>query len=163
MTSTDASGVDLAILVDGLVAYLQERQKQYAASGPRPAPEKLARVFDSFGDHLVALMLVARSDDDVAAVEREVILRYCEERARKKGLELTAAEAVALDDYLRHFRPTLAQSISAIESIERLKHAGKDEIAGLIACARAVVEADGVLRLQEALYLGALQRDLLSV
>jgi len=162
MTSTDISGGNLAILVDGLVAYLQERRNRHASPPASTVPQNLARVFDAFGDHLVALMLVARSDDDVASSEREVILRYCETRARSKGLELTPEESDALEVYLRRFRPSLPQTISAIEAIERLKHAPQDEIASFIAAARAVVEADGVVRLQEALYLADLQRDLHS-
>lgn len=69
-------------------------------------------------------------------------------------------ERDALYDCLRDFRPNLTQFISAME---RLKHDTKEEIADLITAAREVVEADGVVRLQEALYLTALQRDLLAL
>jgi tellurite resistance protein len=117
-------------------------------------------VFEVCGHHLVALVLVARSDDKVVATERQAILRHCVDCTEKAGLEMSSMEKAALYDFLRQFRPTLTQFISAIE---RLKHDTKGEIADLIACAREVVEADGVVRLQEALYLTSLERDLLAL
>ncbi|MEA2824994.1 MAG: hypothetical protein QOF03_1476 [Alphaproteobacteria bacterium] len=105
----------------------------------------------------MALVLVARSDDEVVATERQAILRHCVDRAQKAGLKLSSAERASLYDCLRYFRPNLMQFISAME---QLKQDTKDEAAALIAAAREVVEADGIVRLQEALYITMLQRDL---
>jgi len=149
----------LAILVDDLVAYLKSQNLQDGVQ-PRIPPAGLERVFDTFSHHLVALSLVARADAKVVARERETILRHCVNRARIAGLEMTAEEEATLSDYLRHFRPTMLQ---LTPMLERLKHDTKPEIAGLIAAAHALVEADGVVRLQEVTYLASLQHDLLAL
>jgi hypothetical protein len=73
---------------------------------------------------------------------------------------MTAEEEATLSDYLRNFRPTMLQ---LTPMLERLKHDTKPEIAGLIAAAHALVEADGVVRLQEVTYLASLQHDLLAL
>ena len=129
-------------------------------SPPKPVPKGLARVYESFGHHLVILMLVACADDEVAAVERDVILRYCQDRVRQSGSEFTPGEMSTLEEFLRDYHPSLAQIIAAIH---QLKFEAKSDIAELIAGAHAVVEADGVVRAQEALYLGSLRRDLLAL
>jgi hypothetical protein len=147
----------LSNLVDRLVAFLRAVQERQKPSPSIPVPAGIAHAFDSFSHHLVALMLVARSDDKVVAAEREVIFRYCLSRARKAGLELSPAEEEALTDYLRHFRPTLPYLISATD---RLKQDQKGDVAELVAAAREVIEADGKVRLQEALYFDSLQHDL---
>jgi hypothetical protein len=69
---------------------------------------------------------------------------------------MTPDEKAALHDYLRDFQPALMDLIPALE---RLKHDTKDEIAGLMSAALAVVEADRVTRLQEALFLISLMQD----
>ena len=160
MTQTDPAGLSLAILVAGLAEFLREQQKLQNTIVPGPFPDVVARVFEMSGHHIVALVLVAQSDDEVVATERQTIVRHCAVRAQKAGLELSAMESDALYDYLRGFRPNLLQFISAMEP---LKHDTKDEIADLIAASREVVEADGVVRLQEALYLTSLERDLLAL
>jgi hypothetical protein len=67
----------LAALVDELVICLRDQHKLQETTPPHPsAPEGLDRVFYSFSHRLVALALLARSDDKVAAQEREVILRH---------------------------------------------------------------------------------------
>jgi hypothetical protein len=157
MTSADASQANLTVLIDHFVAFLREQQKQQALSSAGASPEGLARVFDTFSHHLAALMLLAKSDDRIASSERAVVARHCVERAQKAGLAMTPEEIAALDHYLHHFRPTEMQFLPAIE---RLKHDSKEDLASLIAAAHAVVEADGVVRLQEALYLSALLREL---
>jgi hypothetical protein len=117
-------------------------------------------VFDTFSHHLVALALLARSDDKVAAQERDVILRHCMTRAQAAGLEMSRDEEDALEHYLRHFLPTLKQLIPALD---QLKHDTKADIAGLIAPAHALVEADGAVCLQEVAYLASLQDALLAL
>ena len=117
-------------------------------------------MFDSFSHHLVALALLARSDDKVAAQEREVFLRHCKIRVLPAGFEMTPAEDDALKDYLRHFLPMLKQLISALD---QLKYDTKADIAGLICAAHALVEADGAVCMQEVAYLASLQHALVSL
>ncbi|HMI95735.1 MAG TPA: hypothetical protein VK479_04435 [Micropepsaceae bacterium] len=157
MAQADPTDLNLAVLVDGLVAFLQEQQKLQKSVLPGPFPDELAQMFEVSGHHIVALLLVARSDDKVVATERQAILRHCVDRAQKAGQEVSPTERASLYDYLWHFRPNLMQLVSATE---QLKRDTKDEIVELIATAREVVEADGIVRLQEALYLTSLQRDL---
>jgi hypothetical protein len=126
MTRTNPADASLAILVAGLAEFLREQQKLRSPILPGPFPDELARVFEVSGHHIVALMLVARSDDEVVATERQTIVRHCADRAQKAGLESSSTEKAALYDYLRHFRPTLMQLIFAVE---RLKHDTKGEIA----------------------------------
>ena len=160
MTQTLVAQPTLAALVDDLVVYLRDQHKLQVATHPHPLPpEGLERVFDSFGHHLVALALVARSDDKVAGEEREVILGHCKSRALLAGLEMTPQEEHLLEDYLRHFLPMLKQLIPALD---QLKHDTKAEIADLISAAHTLVEADGAVRLQEVTYLASLQDSLRS-
>src|SRR5262245_52897404 len=100
-----ASPASLAALVEDLVAFLRDQGKKVPE--PRIPPEGLERSFDTFGHHWFALMLVARSDSEVATEERERILDYCRSRARSAGLEMTTEEEMALRHHLTHFRPTL--------------------------------------------------------
>ena len=157
MTSANASQANLTVLIDHFVAFLREQQKPQNLSSVGASPEGLERVFDTFGHHLAVLMLLAKSDDKIAGAEREVVLRHCVERAQKAGLAMTPEETAALDRYLHHFRPSEMQFMPAIE---RLKHDSKDDLAWLVTAAHAVVEADGIVRLQEALYLSSLLREL---
>jgi hypothetical protein len=161
MTQTHVAPPNLAALVDELVIYLRDQHKLQETTHPHPLPpEGLERVFDTFGHHLVALALVARSDDKVAVQEREVILLHCKSRALSAGLEMKPDEEDALEEYLRRFLPTLKQLIPALDG---LKRDTKPEIAGLIAAAHALVEADGTVRLREVAYLASLQDALLSL
>jgi tellurite resistance protein len=161
MTQTHPAPPTLAALVDELVIYLRDQHRLQETTHPHPPPpDGLERVFDTFSHHLVALALVARSDDKIAAEERGVILRHCRNRASLVGVEMTRGEEVALEEYLRHFLPTLKQLIPALD---RLKHDTKADIAGLISAAHALVEADGTVRLQEVAYLASLHHALQSL
>jgi len=157
MTQTDPTGVSLAVLVSRFVAFLRERQKMQHPTTPGPFPDELAPVFELSGHHLVVLVLLAGADDKVVSSECQAIVRHGAHRAQKAGNELSSVERGALYDYLRHFHPTPMQCISATE---RLRHDTKAELTDLIVAARQVVEADGVVRLQEALYLNSFERDL---
>ena len=73
--------------------------------------------------------MLSRADGDAAPQERQVILDFCLERARKAGTPATAMEAAELGDYLRDLRPTMAQFDPAIR---RLEESGKDEVLALV-------------------------------
>src|SRR5262245_51577885 len=159
MSTPHTATASLAVLVDELVTYLRDQHEPQDESERNAPPAGLARVFDTFSHHLVALTLVARSDDKAVAKEREVTFRHCKSRARTAGLEMSRDEDEALNDYLRDLKPTI-QQVSLM--LDRLKHDTKAEILGLVAAAHAVVEADGVVRLQEVCYLASLQHALLA-
>jgi hypothetical protein len=160
VTHSDRHRESLAILVNRLVAFLQEQQTWHNPSVPKPVPDGLARVFDTFSHHLVVLMLVAHSDNQVRLAERDVILGHCAYHAMKTGIELTAQEMAALEEYLRHFRPT---QFALLPAIARLKQASHAQIERLVAAAHDVVDADGEVRLQEVLFLRSLRHDLAAL
>jgi hypothetical protein len=157
MTRPDHAPHSLAILIDKLVAFLLARQKLNTGIDAGESPNGLARVFDSFGHHLVPLMLLARADDDLAASERDMIVDYCEGRARQSGFVLTPDERTALQNHVRRIHLLPMQLAPAVE---RLKHDSKADIAALLSAAHALVEADGVVRMQETSFLLSLQDDL---
>src|SRR5262249_10518487 len=76
------------------------------------------------------------------------------------GTPLTEAEEEALDRYLRQFHPSLTEIISASAS---LRGSSAADILKLTSAARAVVQADGEVRLSEAMYLGSLERELVAI
>ena len=78
----------------------------------------------------------------------------------KTGIELTAQEMAALEEYLRHFRPT---QFALLPAIARLKQASRAQIERLVAAAHDVVDADGEVRLQEVLFLRSLRHDLAAL
>jgi tellurite resistance protein len=127
------------------------------AGGARPFPAGLEQLREAFGHHLIALLLLARSDGEVAAAERGVILDYCLARASDAGLAVSPADRAALAEYLRDFKPSRMQWDRALRRLEREP---PECIRALIAAARAVVDADGVRRADELRLLGELEDDL---
>ena len=157
MTNNSRPHGDLSILVERFAAFLKEQRKHPELAEPHSVPPILSQPSEIFGHHLVVLMLLAKSDDAITPSEREKVFDYCVARARKAGAELNAEQTHALDHYLQHHRPA---EIQLTPALERLKHDSKEDLASLIAAAHAVVEADGVVRLNEAIYLNSLLRDL---
>ncbi|HEX3487068.1 MAG TPA: hypothetical protein VHT51_18580 [Micropepsaceae bacterium] len=158
MTSrTEAAATDLSFLVERLANFLRRQPavERFQLDGAYPAA--LSRVFPLIGHHLIALMLVARADYNIVAAEREIVLRYCIERAKKAGQELTAQEEAALSDYLEAFEPPFSELEPALE---RLRHDTKEDIRALIEAAHAVVDADHHIRMDEVAVLISLRRDL---
>jgi tellurite resistance protein len=138
------------------VGELAPPEQQDTASEDR-FPAGLGRVRETFGHHIVPLLLLAKSDGEIALVEREAILSYCVVLSKSAGVPLTALERAALSDYLREFRPTQAQLKPALK---RLHHENKDGILALVEAAHAVVDADGICRMSEVEFLTALKKDL---
>jgi tellurite resistance protein len=131
-----------------------------APSDPVPAPHGLARIFEHQGHRLVALALLARADGDSAQSEREVILRYSVDSAKKAGMDITPAERLALNDYLFGFRPSRTQLKTAIQ---HMRDDSKEDIVALVSAARAIVDADGERRPRELEFLNGLSRDLAAL
>jgi hypothetical protein len=100
----------------------------------------LARVRNVLNHHLIPLLALARCDGDFAGAERQAIRNYCLAHLDILDMTPTSAEREALDAYLLEFRPGRAQLAAALKRLEREPEA---RIAGLIAAAQAVVDADG--------------------
>jgi tellurite resistance protein len=123
-------------------------------------PEKLTRLRATLNHHLIALLTLARCDGELAAVEREAILTYCQEYLADIGMTTTPDERAALEQYVRVFKPARPQLALALK---RLETEPKAHIAGLIAAAQAVADADGVRRAYEVKILGEIAKDLAAL
>jgi tellurite resistance protein len=109
------------------------------------------------GHHLIPLVLIARSDGEFERRERDAIITHCVTFARTRGLELDGTGTVEFIEYVESYRPSLMQLDPALK---RLEHGSHNELAALVAAARAVVEADGVIRREESRFLDQLNEEL---
>ncbi len=150
--------MSFGLLVGRFGDFLREQPPEPIDYGPEePFPDQLERLREHFGHHIVLLMLLSRSDGETVPQERQVILEHCLDRARKGGIQATAAEAAELGDYLRDLRPIMAQFEPAIR---RLEEGSKDELIAVVAAAIALVDADGMRRPREVEFLTELKREL---
>jgi hypothetical protein len=150
--------MSLGLLVGRFGNFLREQPVVPTEVAPEPAfPDQLARLREQFGHHIILLTMLSRADGEAAQQERQVILAFCLDQARKAGEPATAKEAAELGDYLRDLRPTMAQFDPAIR---RLEESGKDDVVALVAAAKAVVDADGARRAREVEFLADLSREL---
>jgi hypothetical protein len=148
-------------LVERLGAFLRNHPSYLEPTVPVAAtPDDLAHVLDELGHHVTVLTLVARSDDNIAAIEREVIFRYCVQRAAKIGHPLTEPEQEALREYLSDFYPPLSLLEDALE---RLKFDSKADLEKLLEAAHEVIAADHVFRVDEVAFLLSLRHDLAAL
>jgi len=115
---------------------------------------------EELGHHIVILGLVARADDHVHSKERQVIYRYCLDRAEKAGRTLTGSEKQAVQDYVSAFYPPLSL---LDEAVERLKSDSKAELEALLDAAHEVIAADHVYRIDEISFLVTLKRELAAL
>jgi len=150
----------LPTLVQRLTIFLRGQPYLEPTAPIAATPEDLAHVLDALGHHIVALTLVARSDDNIQAQERRVIFRYCVQRAAKLGHPLSDGEKQALQEYLEDFYPTLAMLEDALE---RLKFDSKAELDELLEGAHDVIAADHIYRIDEVSFLLSLRNDLAAI
>jgi hypothetical protein len=151
--------MSLGVLVERFGAFVAESAPAATPwSYPEePFPNDLVRVREAIGHHLIPLLLLASIDGECIMAERQIILRYCLDRARAAGLGLSFDEKAALSDYVNEFRPSLSQLGAAVK---KLHHDSKPSLTELIVAAQAVVDADGVRRAREVKFLEDLSRDL---
>lgn len=150
--------MSLGLLVGRFGSYLLEQPVVLTEVEPEhDFPDQLERLREAFGHEIVLLTMLSRADGEAVAQERQVILEFCLERARKAGKPATAGEVAELGDYIRDLRPSMAQFDPAIR---RLEESGKDEVVALVAAAKAVVDADGARREREIEFLDDLSREL---
>ena len=147
-------------LVERLTIFLRGQPHLEPTAPIATAPDDLAHVLDALGHHIVVLTLVARADDDILDKERQVIFRYCVDRAARTGHPLTVGERQALQDYLSTFYPPLELLEDALE---RLKYDSKDDLAALLEAAHEVIGADHIFRVDEVSFLLSLRHDLAAL
>jgi hypothetical protein len=150
--------MSLGLLVGRFGSFVRETQAAQGDAAPlAPFPDGLNHLRDAVGHHLIPLVLIARSDGDFEQRERDVIVTHCVTLARRQGLELDGSGTVEFVEYVESYRPSLMQLDPALTRLERGDH---DEMAALVAAARAVIEADGVIRPEETRFLDQLSEDI---
>ena len=150
--------MSLGLLVGRFGSFLLEQPVVPTEVEPEHVyPDQLGRLREAFGHEIVLLTMLSRADGEAVAQERQVILEFCLERARKAGNPATAGEVAELGDYIRDLRPSMAQFDPAIR---RLEESGKEEVVALVAAAKAVIDADGARRAREIEFLDDLSREL---
>jgi hypothetical protein len=150
--------MSLGLLVGRFGSFVREtRASQEDSAPPPPFPDGLNHLRDAVGHHLIPLVLIARSDGDFEPRERDVIVTHCITFARNQGLELDGSGPIEFVQYVESYRPSLMQLDPALSRLERGDH---DEMAVLVAAARAVIEADGVIRPEEARFLDQLSEEI---
>jgi hypothetical protein len=150
----------LGLLVGRFGTFVREAHSAGGGDAPvAPAafPGPLNHVRDAVSHHLIPLLLLARSDNDFSPQERDVIVAHCVALARGTGVEIGDALTVDFSDYVGTFRPTLMQLDPALSRLEKAPHA---EVGALLAAARAVIDADGVVRPEETRFLAELSEEL---
>ncbi len=120
---------DLVRMRNAIAPGTQEPAKEHAF------PAELAALRERFGHHIVLLALLARSDGDFADSERIVIIEHCVALA---GLD--ARGRASVHDYLRDYRPALAQLDPALKRLEADEHSN---INMLVDSAERLIRADG--------------------
>jgi hypothetical protein len=148
----------LGLLVGRFGNFVRETHVPQADSPPvSPFPDSLNHLRDTVGHHLIPLVLIARSDGEFERRERDTVITHCVTFARARGLELDGTGTVEFAEYVESYRPSLMQLDPALK---RLEHGSHDELAALVAAARAVIEADGVIRPEETRFLDQLNEEL---
>ena len=158
--SLSASHPALPAFVERFTIFLRGQPHVEPVAPIAAAPEDLAPVLDALGHHIVVLTLVARSDNNILDKEREVIFRYCIQRAGEIGRPLTAGGKQALKEYLGGFYPPLALLEDALE---RLKYDNKASLEALLEAAHDVIGADHVYRVDEVSFLLSVRHDLAAL
>jgi tellurite resistance protein len=150
--------MSLGLLVGRFGNFVRETHTAQTDPAPvRPFPDGLNHLREAVGHHLIPLVLIARSDGDFEPRERDVIVTHCVTVAQSRGLEFDASDTLELVEYIETYRPSLTQLDPALSLLERGSH---DEMAALLATARAVIEADGVIRPEETKFLDELNEEL---
>lgn len=152
----------LGILVQNFGTFVRERHDPPTTMVDSDAPAfsaDLAGLHHDYAHHIIPLSLLARSDGDSAQAELHVIAEHCVTLARLTGRPISDQERGALIVYLGKFRPTLMQLAPALLRLEREPHAHLD---ALLAAARAVIEADGVVKPDETRFLDNLRQEFIN-
>ena len=148
----------LGILVQNFGSFVRERHDPPAVMGePPPAfSPDLVGLHHDYAHHIIPLSLLARSDGESAQAEQKVIVEHCVTLARLAGRSATDQERVALVVYVGKFRPTLMQLDPALH---RLAQEPREHVDALLLAAKAVIEADGVVKPDETRFLENLRQE----
>jgi hypothetical protein len=114
----------------------------------------LDSILSRLQDELHVLIFIAKSDNRMVAVEREIIVRYAEERAKDKRLYFDPEVGEHIMDWVRAQKPKPEQLPAMLA---RVAEAGKDGIQALLEVTSIVAEMDDKVRPGEMRELAQIQ------
>jgi hypothetical protein len=105
-----------------------------------PPPSPRQQTLSELSSELLVLVLVAKSDSRLSRSERDLIVRYAQERAADKELAFDSEVATYVDNWIKRQDPTEVQVELHLREL-----AGKDQAAleALFEVCQLVVEIDG--------------------
>lgn len=152
------SGMSLHLFTNRLGDFIRENHIPAEGASPEvPFPNELQELRGAVGHHLIPLLLIARSDRDIAPEECEIIVRHGLDIAARHGIVNDEKHSKALREYVATFRPALSQLDAAIA---HLAHGDHEDFVALIDAAQNVVMCDGISRPEEAKFLALLRDEL---
>lgn len=152
--------------VDAVVArmgdFLRERAApdEAAAEAEGGFSANLGRIRGEMNHFLIPLVLLAHADGESVAKEHEVIAGYCLQRLEIEGITVTPEERAAFLAYIRSYKPTRMQLAFAVK---KLAAEPKADLLGLVAAAKAVVEADDTEQEGEKRFFDNIERELAAL
>jgi hypothetical protein len=114
----------------------------------------LESILSSLQDELHVLIFIAKSDNRMVAAEREIIVRYAEERAKDKRIYFDAEVGNHIMDWVRTQKPKPEQLPSMLA---RVAQSGKDGIQALMEVTSIVAEMDDKMKPGELRELAQIQ------
>ena len=126
------------------------------------APSTAARIendpiLQKLRDELLAMILIAKADDRMVKSEREIILRFAEERAKDFGLKFESGTADSLHKWIKRQDPTEIEIMKMIDATSASNH---DKLRAIYEVSEIVTEMDGVLKPGEDAVLKRVQAKL---
>jgi hypothetical protein len=97
-------------------------------------------VLAALKDELTVLITIAKSDNRMVRNERDIVVRYAEERAKDKGLPFSEATAEHLHAWIKKQDPTTSQMRQVLE---RIAQTDKTALSALLEVVEIVAEIDG--------------------
>ncbi len=109
---------------------------------------------EALQDELLVLVAIAKSDNRMDRNERDIIVRYAEERAKDKGLAFNESAATDLHAWVKKQDPTTSQ---VRQILERLAKADRSALNALHEVSEIVAELDDKIKPGEQRQLADVQ------
>lgn len=151
-------GMSLHLFANRLGEFIRENHVSVEDTSPNvPFPIELQELREAVGHHLIPLLLIARSDRNIAPEECEIIVQHGLDMAARHGIANDEKHSKVLREYVAIFRPARSQLDPAIAY---LAHGDHEDFVALIDAAQKVVMCDGVSHPEEAKFLALLREEL---
>jgi folate-dependent tRNA-U54 methylase TrmFO/GidA len=106
-------------------------------------------------DELLVLIAIAKSDNRMVRNERDIIVRYAEERAKDKKLAFGETTAEALNGWIKKQDPTTSELPAMLQ---RIAQTGNDGLQAMLEVTEIVAEMDDKIKPGEARQLDDARR-----